>query len=346
MKLFSTAFLAILVVPALAGTTDVNVLNWNIRRGIGSNGPNAQQQQYLAKTVNFLKPDIWTINELGGNNAGFSPSQSTNALATFISSSVTCFGANPVLNKDYYIYVGVNSDGFIGNAIVSRYALTETTTYNDGLRGVTHANALLPNGQSLGIFTEHMKATTNNANSTSDSQQRQTEAETTRNNLIAWKNAHPNTPAVMTGDFNLSEDPGGDDNWAFGDIGGTLPNGHAYAPISTLKSAGFLDAKPASANGDFDTISSGSSNPRNRFDYNLYSNTGGISKIGGTVFNTAAYPLNNRPAGFGFDDSFLASDHLAVMATYRIEAVPEPATMAILASSLLILGRRTKRSQK
>lgn len=347
MKLTATAFFALLISQSFAaGTTDVSVLNWNIRRGIGSNGPNSSEQAYLAKTVNYLKPAIWTINELGGNNAGFNPANEQNALVSFISGSITCFGANPVLNKDYYVYVGVNSDGFIGNAIVSKYQLTETQTFNDGLRGLTHANALLPNGASLGIFTEHLKATTNSNNSTSDSQQRQSEAEQTRNNLNNWKLSHPGAPAVMTGDFNLSEDAGEDDNWNAGNIGGTLPNGHIYAPISTIKSAGFLDSKPLSANGDPDTISSGSSNPRTRFDYSLYTNTGGISYVGGTVFNTAAYPLNGRPAGFGFDDSFFASDHLAVLATYRVEAVPEPATMTVLAGSLLILGQRSKRARK
>ena len=92
---------------------------------------------------------------------------------------------------NFFVYAGFQTDGFIGNAIVSRYALSEQTSYADGLRGLIHANAALPNGASLGIFTEHLKATTNNSQSTSDSQQRQAEANTSKNNLTGWRNGHP-----------------------------------------------------------------------------------------------------------------------------------------------------------
>ena len=345
MKIALATLLATLLLPTAGLATDVSVLSWNIRRGIGSNSPNSGEQTYLAKTVNYLKPDIWTINELGGNVAGYSAAAEGTALASFVSSNVTIFGTNPVLGADYFLYVGTTNDGFIGNAIVSRYALTDTRSYSDGLRGLVHANAILPDGAQLGIFTEHLKATTNNANSTSDSQQRQTEAETSLGNLNAWKSANPGSAAVLTGDFNLSQDPGEDDNWTAGNVGDPLPNGHVYQPITTLESAGFLDPKPLSANGDPDTISAASgSNPRNRFDYNLYSSFGNVRYLGGQVFNTAAFPFNGRPAGFDFADSQNASDHLPVFATYAVQAVPEPATLGALAlGALTVLRRRGRR---
>jgi endonuclease/exonuclease/phosphatase family metal-dependent hydrolase len=337
---------AFLVSSAIAAPVDVDVLTWNIHRAIGSNSPASSQQPYVAKIINFLQPDIWNINELGGNGPGYNTVAEKAALTNFINSNITIFGNNPQEGRDYFVYVGNFSDGFIGNAIVSRYALTDQASFFDGLRGIIHANAVLPNGATLGVFTQHFKATTNSNQSTSDSQRRQTEAELAVENITNWSVANPDTPAVITGDFNLSEDPGQDDNWDSGNIGDALPNGHLYRPISTLKDSGFLDPIPVSRNGDKDTISSGGSNPRNRFDYNLYSNFGDISYKGGSVFNTAAYPIGQTPSGLTFDDSFLASDHLPVLATYSVDSVPEPLSGFALTAGLLGMFRKLKKKER
>lgn len=337
---------ASLISSAIANPVDINVLTWNIHRAVGSNTPASSQQPYLAKIVNFLQPDIWNINELGGQSAGYNAASEKVALTNFINTSITIFGNNPQEGRDYFVYVGNFSDGFIGNAIVSRYALTDQTSFSDGLRGIAHANAMLPNGAKLGVFTQHLKATTNSNESTNDSQRRQTEAELAASQITNWSSNNPNTPAVMTGDFNLSEDAGQDDNWDFGNIGDSLPNGHLYRPISTIKDSGFLDPIPLSRNGDKDTISSGGSNPRNRFDYNLYSNFGNISYKGGSVFNTASYPIGQTPSGFTFDDSFLASDHLPVLATYSVTSVPEPLSGLALTAGLLGMFRKLKKKER
>lgn len=336
------AFLC-LSVGAFASPVDVSVLTWNIHRDVGSNGPNSSSQSYLAKVVNYLNPDVWNINELGGNNTGYSASAEQAALVSFIQSDVTIFGVNPQLGKDFYVYVGTATDHYIGNAIVSRYPLSDQTTYADGLRGLVHADVQLPNGQELGDFTTHFKATTDTSESTSDSEKRQTEAETDAGNIESWKRNNPNTPSVFTGDLNTSEEPGEDDNWADGNVGDTLPNGDTFHPITTIKSAGFNDADPVSANGDKDTIKSGSANPTDRFDYNLYSQTGGITSLGGLVFNTKAYGSGQLPSGFATTDSQNASDHLPVLMRYQVQAVPEPATLAALGLGFLATLRRRKR---
>lgn len=323
-------------------------MTWNINRGIGSNSPNDWEQPHIANIVNYLKPDVWNINELGGEKSGFNASAEKAALTTFVSQKVTAFGANPVEGKDYFVYLGSATDGYTCNAIVSRYALTDQTTYADGLRGLVHANVNLPGGGVLGDFTEHLKATTSSANSTQESIVRQFEAETSAGNLSDWFQSNRNTPAVLTGDFNLSEDPGEDDNWTGGNVGDVLPNGHIFHPITTLEGSGFVDSKPVSVNGDPDTIRSGSSNPTTRFDYNLYSATGGIKYVSGQVMNTAAYPFDQYPGNLAYEDSGSASDHLPVFATYNISTpVPEPSMLGGLSFAMVgVLIRRKKGKKK
>ena len=51
----------------------VRLLDYNIHRDIGAADSDIGAQPALAKVVNYLKPDIWTIQELGGNS-GFSAS--------------------------------------------------------------------------------------------------------------------------------------------------------------------------------------------------------------------------------------------------------------------------------
>jgi len=63
----------ILLMSACAATAQVSVrvLHYNIHRNIGGSDSNFSAQPALAKIVNYLAPDVWTINELGGNNVSF-----------------------------------------------------------------------------------------------------------------------------------------------------------------------------------------------------------------------------------------------------------------------------------
>ena len=126
------AFLAaaLLAIPAPAQTV-VRVVHSNIHRDIGGTDSNFSSQPALAKVVNYLAPDIWTINELGGNNAGISFTTVHDQLVTFIHDNLTIFGANPQENVNYFIYIGRRTDGFITSGIVSRYPFLATQTYSD-----------------------------------------------------------------------------------------------------------------------------------------------------------------------------------------------------------------------
>lgn len=332
--------------PAVA-QTEVRLLTWNIRRAIGASDSTTSAQPAIARVINGLQPDIWTIQELGGSTSNFSANTARSFLVNFIQSQVTIFGANPVDGVNFYVYVGTRTDGFIGNAIVSRYPLLSTTSYSDAgggfgsLRGMTFALADLPGAVDLGVFTSHLKS----GNLTTDAQRRQAQATTNSGNVASWLAGRAVGAAVVTGDFNETEDAGSTANWSSGTIGTALPDGTPYRPITTMKSPGLADAAPGSIDGIRFTLDSTS--PDVRFDYTLYTPVS-LSLTRGEVFDTAQYSttqLNALRASTGINflanDTRTASDHLPVFTVFNV--VPEPATGGLLALGALMLCRRPRR---
>jgi len=322
-KGLTRVFLVIVAcLPMLAlGSTNLRVVSWNINRTVGSNNPSTAQQPSLAKIINYLNPDIWVINELGGNSSGYNSAAEQAALVSFINANVTIYGANPQAGVNYYVYVGTQSDNFISNAIVSKYPILSTSVRNDSLRGF-YASNINVNGQTVGVFFTHLKA----GSTASDGLSRQTEADGDSAYVNTWKSANPGKPFFMCGDWNESEDPNNTPN--YGPIGTTLSNGEAYHPITTMKSPGVSDPKPASVKNDTDTESSRTSSPNIRFDYNLYS---GATYLSGFLFDTKQYTsaqlsaLNSaNGTNFVSTDSSSASDHLPVVCDYQIGS---PATI-------------------
>ena len=332
-------FFFIHIVLALAATsyaqTVVRVLHYNIHRDIGGTDSNFASQPALAKVVNHLAPDIWTINELGGNNAGINFTTVHDQLVALINTSLTIFGPSPQENVNYFIYVGESiagqADNYIRPAIVSRYPFLATQTYSDAnaaagypaMRGLVSAYVNLPGAVELGVFTTHLKASSfsdTNATSSTNAQKRQAEADTDVVNLQSWLAAHVGDAAVMTGDWNETEEPGETDNWKVGAIGDVLPNGSVYHPVTTLRGAGFADPLPLSIAGNRDTIDAVS--PDARFDY-LFYRASHLTYLGGMVFDTkqhsgAQLAALNAASGTSFvaGDSASASDHLPVLEVF------------------------------
>ena len=344
-----TFCLAALIAPLASAQTDsFGVLQTNIDRDIGPNGPNSSGQSALAQEINYLDPDVWNMQELGGNNSGWTAAGALTSLTTFVKNDLTIFGSNPVLGTNYFVYVGTYTDGYIGNAIVSRYPIVSTASYNDGLRGLTEATISLPNGANFGDFTTHEKATTDSADVVSDSEKRQSESDTDKANMQSWMNANPASAAVFTADMNEDEDPADKGNYPAGSV---LPNGETYRPISTILSAGFNDGVPLAVNGYKQTIDSGVTMPNARFDYNFRSNQGGISYQSGLVFNSLDYTSAQLAAMNAARGTALvaatsqdASDHLPVIVSYSIAPAPEPATVVAFVglAALAIRRRRVK----
>lgn len=332
------ALFGVVFVSRAGAQTVVRVLHYNIHRDVGGTDSNVASQPALAKVVNHLAPDVWAINELGGNSSTFNATTAHDTLVAFINANLTIFGANPQEGVNYFLYIGASiagqADTFIKPAIVSRWPFLATQTYSDAnaaagypaMRGLVSAQVNLPGAVELGVFTTHLKASSfsdTTATSNTNAQKRQAEAETDVGNLQSWLAAHTGDAAVMMGDWNETEEAGETDNWKAGAIGDTLPNGSVYHPVTTLRGAGFTDPLPLSIAGNRDTIDAAS--PNARFDY-LFYRASHLTYLSGTVFDTkqinAAGQLAalNAANGTSFvaGDSASASDHLPVLEVFLV----------------------------
>ena len=333
-RIASFAFACFFAITAQAQTV-VRVLHYNIHRDIGGTDSNVASQPALAKVVNHLAPDVWAINELGGNSSAFNPTTAHDTLVAFINAKLTIFGPSPQEGVNYFVYVGENiagqADNFIRPAIVSRHPFFSTQTYSDAnaaagfpaMRGLVSAHVNLPGAVELGVFTTHLKASSFSdtiATSNTNAQKRQAEADTDIVNLQAWLAAHVGDAAVMMGDWNETEETGETDNWKAGAIGDVLPNGSVYHPVATLRSVGFTDPLPLSIAGNRDTIDAAT--PDARFDY-LFYRASHLTRLSGSIFDTkqhsaAQLAALNAASGTSFvaGDSASASDHLPVLEVF------------------------------
>jgi endonuclease/exonuclease/phosphatase family metal-dependent hydrolase len=310
-----------LCVGYVAAQTNVRVLSYNIHRDIGGSDSNFSAQPALAKVVNYLTPDVWAINELGGNNAAFSATAARNYLTAFIRDNISIFGPSPQEGVNYFVYLSTIDDNFDTVAVVSRYPFTDTATYSDAsgsfraLRGLIRASVNV-GGSPLDVFTTHLKA----LNSDTDAEKRQGEATIDNANIANWVTRHPADAIVVTGDWNETEEPGETTNWSGHHIADPLPNnGEAYHPITIMR-GGLSDPMTLSIAGRIDTISA--TTPVARFDYTMYAQA---RFVGGEVFDTKQYSptqlaaLNNaNGTTFHAADSTTASDHLPVLSIFQV----------------------------
>ena len=328
---------------AFASATEVRILSWNIARAVGSNNPRESQAPYVAKIMNHLRPDILILQEVGGDTrTSWNALAQEAALDSFVRTNLTFFGTNPVRNRDYYLYVNRLSDGWISNAIISRYPFQNITDVSIGSpnRGLTVGLIDVPGTNGLGVFGAHFKA----GGYTSDAVARQTNAENTRDTVRQWRMRNRRAAYVLGGDLNENEDP--DLNSTF-EIGGTLPDGRTYAPISTVMSARLRDPVPVDALGGKRTyqITNRNSDLRRRLDYLMVSATelgrDRINVVEAMLFNTRRFPAGALPDGFDITDSQNASDHAALFLRIRIDMwrtrgdgggywVPEPSALIVL----------------
>ncbi len=330
--------------------TELKVMSWNFGRAVGANNPNSERAPYAAKIMNYLRPDIMILHEVGGNTSGWNALNQEAALNSFIQTNLTFFGTNPQRNRDYYLYVNRLSDGWISSAIVSRYPFFSVTDVSIGSpnRGLTIGRIDVPGTNGLGVFGAHFKA----GGYTDDAVKRQTNAERTRENIQRWRVQNRRSAYVLGGDLNENEDP---DLSSLYDIGALLPDGRVYNPISTVQSARLRDHVPLDALGGKRTyaITNRNSDLRRRFDYLFTSaNEPGRDRIvvlEASLFNTRRFPTGGLPTGFEITDSQNASDHAPVFLRLRVDAwrtrpdgsgywVPEPGSFVMLA---LFLGGGT-----
>lgn len=355
-KAFRLSLILGLCSLVLAGwATELRVMSWNIGRAVGANNPNDAQQPYVAKIWNHLRPDVILLHEVGGNTSGWNALNQENALNNFVRTNLTYLGVNPQRNMNYYLYVNRLSDGWISSAIVSRYPLISVTDVSIGSpnRGLTIGLVNVPGTNGVGFFGAHFKS----GGYTTDAVKRQTNAEMTRAHVNRWRYQNRRSAYLLGGDLNENEDPDLDPLFT---IGGVLPDGRTYNPISTVQSARLRDHVPTDGQGGKRTykISNRNSDLRQRFDY-LFTSADELGRdrirvLEAGLFNTRRMEL---PPGFEFTDSQNASDHAPVFLRIQIERwhtrpdgsgywVPEPGSWMILLglSGGLILQLKRKRS--
>ena len=193
--------------PFSSAPPSVRLLTYNIHRDIGGSDSVTSAQPALAKVVNFLDPDIWTLNEVGGVNTRYNAATALSDLTTFISSNITVFGANPQASRDYYVYFSSINDGYDTSAIVSRYPFVSTETFSDAgsgyaaLRGLAMAEVSLPDATKLAVFTTHLKSSDSSDND-GNAEKRQAEADTDSGNARSWTTTHPGEGVEVSGDWN------------------------------------------------------------------------------------------------------------------------------------------------
>lgn len=317
-------FLACAFFAASVSATQIKVLSWNIKRGIGTKAPNSAEHPFLAKIINYLNPDVWLIQELGGENAGYSQTNEKNALKAFVVANITIYGTSPVEGVDYFVYASSHSDGYTSTGIVSRYPFLSVTDVSLGSpgRGLVVAKVNVPGTNGVGFFTAHFDS----GGTSTDAQNRQGNAELTRDNVNSWAATNSQSAYVLTGDFNENEDA---DITPVYTIGAVLPNGHIYRPISTVLMTGMSDQVPLDGLGGKKTWSTTSLTKR--FDYLMTSPSGGsrdpISIVNKQIFNTKRFPTGGMPPGFINTDSQNASDHTCLFSTVNVTEVPVTATV-------------------
>ncbi|GIV10222.1 MAG: hypothetical protein KatS3mg020_1166 [Fimbriimonadales bacterium] len=341
------------LIVACAGATEVSILSWNIARAVGANNPRSAQAPYVAKTINHLRPDILILQEVGGDTrTSWNASNQESALDSFVRNNLSYLGANPQRNRDYFLYVNRLGDGYISNAIVSRYPFRSVTDADIGApnRGLTIGLIDVPGANGLGVFGAHFDSGADNTSSAN----RQTNAENTRNQVSSWRIRNRRAAYLLGGDLNENEDP--DLSRVYS--GTTLPDGRLYAPISTVQMARLRDTMPVDALGGKRTWRvSTSGNPSRRYDYLMVSPTemgrDRINILEASIFNTRRFPTGQLPAGFETTDSPNASDHAALYLRIRIDQwrsygsggggywVPEPS--ALMALGIFLSGGLLRR---
>lgn len=306
---------------ALVSATEVRILNWNIARAVGANSPRSAQAPYVAKTINYLRPDILILQEIGGDTrTSWNALNQEAALDAFVRNSLTYLGPNPQRNRDYFLYVNRIGDGWISNAIISRYPFQTITDVSIGApnRGLTIGLINIPGTNGLGVFAAHFDSGADNTSSAN----RQTNAENTRNRLREWRIRNRRAAYLLGGDLNENEDP---DLAPVRPINSTLPDGRLYAPISTVMSARLRDPVPLDGLGGKRTwrVSNTNSDLDKRYDYLLVSpdewGRDRINVLQASIFNTRRFPTGRLPSGFEITDSQNASDHAALFLRIRID---------------------------
>lgn len=189
------------------GATAFSLLAYNVKgNGATDWSTNAAQVRAIARQLQYLQPDIITFNEIPYDLSY----EMTNFMAAFL--------------PGYQLAFNSGTDGFIRNAIASRYPITRSTSWLDGadLKPFGYTNTSNANADNftrdlfeaqitvpglafpLHVFTTHLKSSSGGY--TEAAAKRAAEAAAITNffatNLFLL---YPNDPYTLSGDMNESD---------------------------------------------------------------------------------------------------------------------------------------------
>ena len=289
-----SAWFAMLATPAASAVETLTLMTWNT----GGNGTtnwstNSVQVRAIGRHLTYFQPDIVTFQEI--------PFTNTSQMPSWIKAYL----------PGYALATNSGTDGYIRSVIASRYPITRSTKWLDGVpltafgdtnrftRDLFEAEIAVPGFSfPLHVFTTHLKSGTDGASVA----RRGAEASAISNYLVAsFLPANSSHPYLLTGDLN--EDV-------------SRPPSNSLQPVQRLTSAptGLRLTTPRNSGGDDRTYSPRTSFSR-RYDYVL---------PGGLLFSNIltsqvirSDTLSPLPDGWTAAETGTASDHTPVMMSFQ-----------------------------
>lgn len=280
--------------------TGFSILTYNVKgNGATDWTTNAAQVQAIARQLQYLQPDIITFNEI--------PWDLKYEMTNFIS----------VFLPGYKLAVSTGTDGAICSAIASRFSITRSNKWLDGIDlrgfGYSNANNSLDNftrdlyetqisvpgfARPLHVFTTHLKSTSGTTYADASSK-RAAEAAAITNffatNLFVL---YPNDPYTLSGDMNDAD-----------------TNALAIQRLISLPTGLRLTNPANPITGSINTFSTSTANPGERVDYIFPHGLLFSNMRTSQVFRTDK--LNPVPPNLNSNDDKVASDHLPVMMVFN-----------------------------
>ena len=298
--------------PAPPNPIGFSIVTYNTHgNGITNWTTNSLQVQAIARQLQYLNPDIITLNEI------------PNAYSYEMTNFVTAFFPG------YSLARNSGTDNFIRSVILSRYPITRSTSWLDGAQlepwGYTNANftrdlfeaqITVPNfAQPLHVFVTHLKSSAGGY--TTAAAKRAAEAAAITNffatNLFVL---YPLHPYLLAGDMNDADTNAGTN---------TLMIERLTSPPTGLQLTN--PTNPFTGKINTYSIQTSSTNPTERIDYIFPGGVLTSNVISSQVFRSDK--LTSPPAPLLTTDDVTASDHLPVMMTFA-----NPYTRRVHVSSL------------
>ncbi|MCX6895716.1 MAG: immunoglobulin domain-containing protein [Verrucomicrobia bacterium] len=277
----------------------ISLVTYNTHgNGITNWTTNSLQVQAIARQLQYLNPDIITLNEI------------PNSYSYEMTNFVTAFFPG------YSLARNSGTDGFIRSVILSRFPITRSTSWLDGApldpfgytgpnftRDLFEAQITVPSfAQPLHVFVTHLKASTSNY--TNDVAKRAAEAAAITNffatNLFAL---YPLHPYILAGDMNEFEVT----NLSIQRLTSPFAGLQLTSPTNPFTGKYFTYPIQTAA-GNLAT-------PSERIDYIFPCNLLASNIATSQVFRSDK--LTNPPAPLLTNDDVTASDHLPVQMIFN-----------------------------